>query len=57
MEETKVPRVDRKDPRDENAVVVAVSPGRSSLGDSGVNKIILLTPHSDESRKRKAGGD
>jgi len=47
MEETKVPRVDRKDPRDENAVAVAVSAGRSSLGRSGANKIILFTPHPD----------
>jgi len=42
-----------KDPSDENAVAVAASAGRSSLGDSGANKIILLTPHPDESRKAK----
>ena len=42
-----------KDPSDENAVAVAVSAGRSLLGHSGANKIILFTPHPDESRKAK----
>jgi len=42
-----------KDSSDENAVAVAVSAGSSSLGRSGANKIILFTPHPDESRKAK----